>query len=495
MTSTTTAGSASFFGHPRGLATLFFTEFFERFSFYGMRALLILFLTAAVERGGLGIDTETAGAIYGVYAGALYLCCLPGGWIADRLLGQRESVFYGGLLISAGNFMLSVPVTLSFYLGLVVVAVGTGLLKPNISSMVGGLYRGQPGTRRDAGFSIFYMGINLGGMFAPIVAGGIGEIFGYRFGFATAGAAMLFGSIQYRLTAHRLGDAGLLPSPSDAGERRRNLRWLAGGLAFTVAGIAAVAAGFVTVSAQQLAGFLGQFMGVLAFVFFGGVLLFGRLDATDRKRVGVIVVFFCCSSLFWAGFEQAATTFNLFARDYTDRSLFGRELPASWFQAINSTFIILLSPFFAWLWIALGRRNLDPSAPVKLGLGLAQLGLGFGTLAIAATWIVAHGGKVGPQWLLLTYLLHTTGELCLSPIGLSNVTKLAPARFSSQMMGTWFLGTAVGNLAAGRIGGHLGGDIALMPSGFLRITLICVGAGALMFLLSPLLKRWMGDIR
>jgi POT family proton-dependent oligopeptide transporter len=499
MTSTT-AGGASFFGHPRGLATLFFTEFFERFSFYGLRALLILFLTAAVERGGLGIDTESAGAIYGVYAGAVYLCGLPGGWIADRLLGQRESVFYGGLLISAGNFMLAVPVTLSFYLGLIVVAFGTGLLKPNISTMVGGLYRGQPGTRRDAGFSIFYMGINLGGMFAPIVAGGIGEILGYRFGFATAGAAMLFGSIQYRLTAHRLGDAGLLPAASNTDERRRSLRWLAAGLALAIAGITAVASGLVTVSAQQLSGVLGQFMGVLAFVFFGGVLLFGRLDATDRKRVGVIVVFFCCSSLFWAGFEQAATTFNLFARDDTDRSLFGSfftagEHPASWYQAINSTFIILLSPFFAWLWIALGRRNLDPSAPVKFGLGLAQLGLGFGTLAIAATWIVAHGGKVGPQWLLLTYLLHTTGELCLSPIGLSNVTKLAPARFSSQMMGMWFLGMAVGNLVAGRIGGHLGGDIALMPSGFLRITLICVGGGALMFVLSPLLKRWMGDIR
>ena len=490
----------AFFGHPRGLATLFFTEFFERFSFYGGRALLMLFLTAAIARGGLGIDTESAGAIYGLYAGALYLFCLPGGWVADRLLGQRDSVLYGGLLIAAGNFMLAIPASMSFYLGLIVVALGTGMLKPNISSMVGALYHGQPGTRRDAGFSIFYMGINLGGAIAPLVAGGIGETLGYRWGFATAGAAMLIGAIQYRLTTRHLGTAGLRPADSSPAERRTSARWLVGGLALIAGAIGAVASGLVAVDAQQLAGMLGQFMGVLAFVFFGSVLLFGGLDITDRKRVGVIVIFFFCASLFWAGFEQAATTFNLFARDLTDRSLFGRffeahEHPASWYQAVNPLFIIILSPFFAWIWIALGRRNLDPSAPVKFGIGLALLGIGFGTLAIAATWIVANGGQVGPQWLLLTYLLHTTGELCVSPIGLSNVTKLAPSRYSSQMMGTWFLGTAVGNLAAGRIGGHLGGDVALMPAGFLRITAICVGAGLLMFLLSPVLKRWMGGIR
>ena len=211
----------AFFGHPRGLATLFFTEFFERFSFYGGRALLMLFLTAAIARGGLGIDTESAGAIYGLYAGALYLFCLPGGWVADRLLGQRDSVLYGGLLIAAGNFMLAIPASMSFYLGLIVVALGTGMLKPNISSMVGALYHGQPGTRRDAGFSIFYMGINLGGAIAPLVAGGIGETLGYRWGFATAGAAMLIGAIQYRLTTRAGSSAVSRSSPVRSGRLPR----------------------------------------------------------------------------------------------------------------------------------------------------------------------------------------------------------------------------------------------------------------------------------
>jgi proton-dependent oligopeptide transporter, POT family len=500
LTTTTTASGPTFFGHPRGLATLFFTEFFERFSYYGMRALLVLFLTASAAKGGLGVDNETAGAIYGLYAGAVYLFSLPGGWVADRLLGQRRSIWYGGILISLGNFLLAVPSTTTFYLGLIVIVLGTGLLKPNISAIVGELYRGQPGARRDAGFSIFYMGINLGATIAPLVSGTVGETLSYRWGFFTAGAAMLIGLLQYRMTGHYLGDAGLVPQGSSPDERRRSAKWLLGGLGLLAAAIVAVASGAVRVNADQLADGLGKFMGLLAVAFFGGVLLFGRLDRAEKRRVGVIIVFFLCASLFWAGFEQAATTFNLFARDLTDRSLLGgwfeaHEHPASWYQSVNPIYIILLSPFFAWLWVALGRRNLDPSAPVKFGIGLALLGAGFATLILAAQLIIANGGKVGPQWLLLTYLLHTSGELCLSPIGLSNVTKLAPPRFVSQMMGTWFLGAAVGNLAAGRIGGHIGSDVATMPAQFLRMTAIGVGAGLVMLALAPVFRRWTGGVR
>jgi POT family proton-dependent oligopeptide transporter len=499
MTPTTTSG-ATFFGHPRGLATLFFTEFFERFSYYGMRALLVLFLTASVGNGGLGVDNQTAGAIYGLYAGAVYLFCVPGGWVADRLLGQRRSIWYGGILISLGNFILAVPSTLLFYLGLVVIVLGTGLLKPNISAIVGELYSRQSGARRDAGFSIFYMGINLGATIAPLVSGTVGETIGYRWGFFTAGAAMLIGLVQYRLTGEYLGDAGLVPRGTTPDERRQSAWWLLAGLALLCIAIVAVGAGAVSVNADQLADGLGKVMALLAVAFFGGVLLFGKLDRAEKKRVGVIIVFFLCASLFWAGFEQAATTFNLFARDLTDRSLLGsffeaHEHPASWYQSVNPVYIIVLSPFFAWLWVALGRRNLDPSAPVKFGIGLALLGLGFATLILAAQLIIAHGGRVGPQWLLLTYFLHTSGELCLSPIGLSNVTKLAPQRYVSQMMGTWFLGAAVGNLAAGRIGGNIGTDVASMPAAFLRMALIGLGAGALMFALSPIFRRWMGGIR
>ena len=277
------------------------------------------------------------------------------------------------------------------------------------------------------------------------------------------------------------------------------MRWLILG-ALTLAVLSALfAAGIIHVSVQQLAEWFNRFMVGLAVLFFGSVLLFGGLSTVEKKRVVVIIVFFLCAALFWAGFEQAGSTLNLFARDLTDRSLLGsyfeaHEHPATWYQSINSVFIILLSPFFAWLWVTLGRRNLDPSAPLKFGLGLASLGLGFMVLIFAANLIIAHGGKVGPQWLLLTYLLHTTGELCLSPIGLSNVTKLAPPRFKSQMMGLWFLGTALGNLAAGQIGGRIGSDVTTMPAEFLHMTLIGVISGGIVLLLSPIFKRWMGGI-
>ncbi len=498
MTHTDTA-PAQFFGHPRGLATLFFTEFFERFSYYGMRALLVLFLTASLAKGGLGVDNKTAGAIYGIYTGAVYLFALPGGWIADRLLGQRKSVWYGGIMIALGHFMMATPITEMFYLGLLMIALGTGLLKPNISAIVGDLYRGQPGARRDAGFSLFYMGINLGGALAPLVSGTIGETLGYHWGFLTAGVAMLIGLFQYRMTSHYLGDAGLLPKSSTPAERRRSGQWLLGGLSILAITIASILAGFISINAAQVANTMGQVMLVCAVGFFGSVLLWGGLEAAEKKRVLVIIVFFLCAALFWAGFEQAATTFNLFARDLTDRSLFGgwfegHQHPTSWYQTINSLYIILLSPFFAWLWIALGRRHLDPSAPLKFGFGLILLGLGFAVLIGAAQLILSTGGKVGPQWLLLTYLLHTCGELCLSPIGLSNVTKLAPTRFASQMMGTWFLGAAIGNLVAGLIGGEIGSEVATMPTEFTHMTLIGVGAGAVVLLATPILRRWMGPI-
>ncbi len=496
----TPATTATFFGHPRGLATLFFTEFFERYSYYGMRALLVLFLTAAVADGGLGVDAMTAGAIYGLYTSAAYLFCVPGGWIADRLLGQQRSVWYGGILIAIGNFMLAVPAGNLFYFGLVVTALGTGLLKPNVSTIVGELYTDQPGARRDAGFSIFYMGINLGGWIAPLLSGTIGETLSYRWGFFTVGVAMVCGLIQYRATARHLDGAGLVPHGTTAAERSRSARIVLVGVALLGAAVALVALGAIHVTAVELASAARWFMYALAVAFFGGVLLFGGLDAVARKRVLVIVAFFICATLFWAGFEQAGSTFNLFARDLTDRSFLGgffstHEHPATWYQSINSIFIIILSPFFAWIWVVLGRRNLDPSAPLKFGLGLIQLGLGFAVLMFAAQMIIAHGGKVGPQWLIVTYLVHTCGELCLSPIGLSNVTKLAPPRFASQMMGMWFLGTALGNLAAGQIGGRIGSEVSTMPAEFLQMTLYAVGIGLLMLVLSPLLRRWMGGIR
>jgi len=496
-----TDSEATFFGHPRGLATLFFTEMFERFTYYGMRALLTLFLSAAVATGGFGMTEQEAGAIYGIYTGAVYLFCVPGGWIADRILGQRHAVWYGGILIAVGNCILAIPSGHDlFYLGLMVIVLGVGLLKPNISAVVGALYKDQPGYRRDAGFSLFYMGINLGAFIAPLIAGTVGEKVGYRFGFLAAGLAMVIGLVQFRLTGRYLGGAGLEPQMHGA-EKTRNIRLALAGLAILVAAAVAAYFGLIQLTPSGLAWQLLIVMAGIAVVVFGGVLFFGGLDAAEKKRIGVIFVFFVCAALFWAGFEQAGSTFNFFARDYTDRSWLGSwfedgQHPASWYQSVQPIFVILLSPVFTWVWVALGRRNLDPSAPLKFGLGLIQLGLGMGVMAIAAALVVSSHGKVMPTWLMLTYLVHTTGELCLSPVGLSNVTKLSPPRFVGQMMGTWFLGAAIGNTVAGLVGGEVGGGSAeAMPGQFMRMLFIGGGAGVLVLLLSPLLRRMMGGIR
>jgi len=490
------ATGKQFFGHPRGLATLFFTEMWERFSYYGMRALLILFMTAAIGQGGLGIDPRHAGAIYGLVTSGVYLFSLPGGWIADRLIGQRNAVFAGGTLISAGNFMLAVPAGASlFFGGLLTIALGTGLLKPNVSCIVGQLYEGQSGSRRDAAFSIFYLGINLGATIAPLVSGTIGETVGYRWGFCAAGVAMLIGLAQYRIAGHHLGATGELPAERHGAEQRRNLRKFVPALAVFAVVIALVAAGVIPVDPLQLANIAGIVMLALAVLFFGSVLLFADLTRAEKKNVGIIMLLFISSMVFWAGYEQAGSTLNLFARDFTDRSLFGNLFatgmhPASWYQSVPPFFVILLAPLFAWLWIALDRRKRDPSALAKFGLGLLQLGLSFVVMMLAAVLAARSGNKVLPLWLIATYFLQTTGELCLSPIGLSNVTKLAPSRFVGQMMGTWFLATALGNLAAGLIGGEMGsGSIDAMPDRFLHMALIGGGAGLVMLLIAFVLRQ------
>ncbi len=493
-----------FLGHPRGLATLFMTEFFERFTYYGMRALLVLFLVAATNAAnpGFGIDRTTAGAVYGLYTGAVFLGSLPGGWIADRLIGQRNAVFWGGVIIMLGNFILAIPATPAvFYLGLAVIVIGVGLLKPNVSALVGSLYEGQPGARRDAGFSIFYMGINAGAFLAPLVAGTIGEAWNWRGGFFCAGLFMGIGVLQFRLTQKHLGDAGHAPKDVSALERSRG--WKIVGIASlaVVAAALLLFTGVIPVDVTTLAQAFGTAMIALAVLFFGYVLLFAKLDKAERKRVGVIAIFFLCAAMFWAGFEQQATTFNLFAVDFTNRAWLGGMFPegvhpASWYQSANPVFIILFAPFFAWLWVALGKRNLDPSAPLKFGLGLVLLGVGFLVMMFAGQVIAATDDKVAPSWLLTAYLLHTFGELCLSPVGLSNVTKLAPPKFVGQMMGTWFLGSAVGNLFAGLIGGHVASSTAdALPDQFLQMALVGGGAGALMLIFARPIRNWMGGVK
>ena len=494
---------ASFFGHPRGLSTLFFTELWERFSFYGMRAILILFMTAPLAAGGLGFDTAKAGVIYGAYTALVYMLALPGGWLADRFLGQRRATLVGGIVIMSGHVSLAVPTLTSFYLGLALVVVGTGLLKPNISAMVGQLYASED-TRRDAGFSIYYMGINIGAFLAPLACGWLGQSPQFRellsaagiapgaawhFGFAMAAVGMFVGLVQYLAGARHLGDAGLPPSrPADAGAPARQRRQLGLGLLAALAAIAVpillAATGAVTLTAEAIAGAFGWLLLATVVGLFGWLFLSASWTPAERRRLVVILVLFVGAAVFWAVFEQAGSTLNLFAERSTDNTLFGMSFPTTWLLSLNSLFIIALAPAFAWLWVRLGSR--DPSSPAKFVVGLLFAGLGFAILIVAAR-LASAGVKVSPLWLVATYFLHTIGELCLSPVGLSAMTRLAPARVAGLMMGVWFLAASVGN--------YLGGQMASLyeslslPSLFGAVTGFALAAALLLALLVKPIAR------
>lgn len=485
--------STEFFGHPSGLHTLFFLELWERFSYYGMRAILVLFMVAAADAGGLGLPDATATAIYGLYTAGVYLLALPGGWLADRLIGQQKAVWYGGIIIAAGHFALAVPMQEMFFVGLVLLVVGTGLLKPNVSTIVGELYP-EGGSRRDAGFSIFYMGINVGAFLGPLICGFLGESINWHYGFGAAGIGMLAGLIQYRLTQKNLGQAGAFPQSSDGPDQAPKLWrgvWMVAAIAVTF--IALVWAGVIRINPIALAGgATGLIVGVAA-VYFVFILARGQLLGFEKKQVMALALLFIFSAIFWSGFEQAGSSLNLFAERYTDRVLFGWEAPASWLQSINPIFIILLAPAFAAVWVQLGRRNLDPSIPVKFALGLIFLGIGFGVMAIASVY-AAQETLVLPTWLILTYLFHTMGELCLSPVGLSAVTKLSPRKFLGQMMGLWFISIALGNLFAGLVAGRFDDDsLADFPMLFGSVFGVTVVGGIVLLALTPMLKRLIGQ--
>jgi POT family proton-dependent oligopeptide transporter len=482
----------SFFGHPRGLSTLFFTEMWERFSYYGMRALLILFMTAPLASGGLGFDTATAGAVYGLYTSMVYMSTLPGGWIADRLIGQRRAVLYGGILIASGHFSMAFPSIATFYLGLFLIVVGTGLLKGNVSVIVGYLYAPQD-VRRDAGFSIFYMGINTGAFIAPLVCGYLGQRIDWHAGFVTAGFGMVLGIVQYVAGSRHLGSAGLYPAPAppEAAARARRTAMLWGGTVLAAVIVFAVGTftGALPITPVQVADAAGYMLLALVVVFFGWLFTSGNWTPGERHRLYVIGVFFLAAAIFWSLFEQAGSTLNIFADRDTRTSIAGWAFPSSWFQSLNSLFLIILAPVFAWVWIKLGPRQ--PSTPVKFSLGLILVGAGFGVLVIAAQ-LAAAGVQVSPMWLTLVYLLHTCGELCLSPVGLSAMTKLAPARIAGMMMGVWFLATSVGNFIAGRLAGFY--EAMPLPALFTNIALFGVVAGLVLLAMSPPIKRLMGEV-
>lgn len=487
--------TSTWFGHPRGLATLFFTEMWERFSYYGMRAILVLALTDAVAHGGMGLSDRNATAIYGLYTSGIYVLSLAGGWLADRILGQQRATFIGGLVIALGHFTMAVPYTITFYVGMLFIALGSGLFKPTISTMVGLLYSNDTQARRDAGFSIFYMGINVGAFIGQIICGYLGEHVGWHYGFGAAGVFMLLGLAQFRITRRYLGNAGIQSheeKPSPVLLHRTQIILAAIAVALVIL-IFALIKGWWAFDAVQVTENASVMIALVTFGYFFYILCWGRLSSIESKQVLLILIMVFTSIVFWSGFEQAGSSFNLFAQRYTDRMMFGWEVPASWLQSVNSFFIITLAPVFAAIWMRLGARQLDPSMPIKFGLGLIQLGLGFFVLFFAAEWVV-HGAKVGPVWLIITYLLHSTGELCLSPVGLSTVSQLAPKRYAAQLMGTWFMSLALGNALGGLIAGHLGQDsVNEMPHRFLMVFVSTAGVGLLLLLLAKRINKLNGD--
>ncbi len=503
MTDVSPALDTRFFGHPRGLSTLFFTEMWERFSYYGLRPLLILFMASALAEGGFGFERAQASAIVGIYAASVWLASLPGGWVADRLLGLRRATLYGAVLISLGHLSIGLAsfasVRMPFFLGLILIVLGTGLLKPNISAIVGDLYP-EGGARRDAGFSIFYMGINTGSFLGQLVTGILGEQVGWHWGFSAAGVGMLIGLAVFATRAPRtLGTLGLEPSRHpdpvvQARQVRRGTLVLGAGLAALALVVVLAAAGAITLDPQAIGRNMTFVLVGAAVVYFATVFLTGGLGSDEKKRVVVIAVLFVFAAIFWSAFEQQPTALNLFARDFTDRQLGGFEVPATWFQSINSAFIILFAPVFAWIWVALARRGYDLSSPAKFSLGLVFTAFGFVLMLVAANLVVSGGAatRVSALWLVGTYFFHTLGELSISPVGLSSMTKLSPRKYVGQMMGIWFLATALGNLIAGLVGGDVDPErLEQMPKLFTATTVWLAASAVVLGLVIAPIRRMM----
>jgi POT family proton-dependent oligopeptide transporter len=467
--------------HPRGLSTLFLTEMGERFSYYGIRAILILFLVAPDRQGGLGIDDRTAAAVLGLYLAGTYVFSLFGGWVADRLTGARRAVISGGAIIALGNLLLVFDSRRVFFLGLLCNVIGVGLLKPNISVLVATLYP-EGGARRDAGFSIFYMGINsgsfLGALLIPWVAAGAG----WHWGFVCTALGML-AALAWFLKS----PIGVSSIPAGRVSWPRIATWSS----MLLSGVVLASTGTIPFDASAVAAVTSWLIAALALGYFGYLIGFAGTNDTERRRLYVMIALFCASALFWAGVEQMSTTFSLFASRYTDRHFFGLEIPAGMFLSANPIFVILLSPVFAAVWLTLGRRGRDWSPPAKFAVGLALMGCGFLPMYFASRHVM-RGEEVSAAWLIFTYLLHACGELCVSPVGLSSMSRLAPARHIGQVMGIWFLAVALGNNLAGQLSGlYDANDLVSLPSLYGKLFwggVICSGVLAL---LTPKLQRLM----
>ena len=484
--------TTDFLGHPKGLFVCFATEMWERFSYYGMRALLILYLTKHWE-----FTDATSYLIYGAYTSLVYIMPVFGGMLADQILGSKKAVTYGAILLVFGHLGMTVESNEQiFYLSLALIVSGVGFLKPNISTMVGALYEeGDP--RRDSGFTIFYMGINIGAFTATLLCGYLGEQVGWAYGFGAAGIGMLFGLIIFLWGQKYL--EGLAEPPSNKYLQKMN------GISYEswayISGIFMVLVTWFLVQNSQL---VGQLLGGFGAIFIGAWLLYAlfRCAPDERDRLIVVGILILFSLIFWALFEQAGSSLNILTDRGVNRVIFGWEVPASMFQSLNAGFIFTIAPLFAMLWIALAKRNMEPSTPIKFSIGIIFVGLGF--LALVYGMRSSEGLQTGVFWIILIYLLHTLGELCLSPVGLSSVTKLSPQRIVGFMMGMWFFASAAGNYVAGLIARATASESSGVSNDVFDLTqkqsfmdvytdvgLMAIGCGILLTILTPFLKKLM----
>lgn len=486
-----TVPQKGFFGHPKGLFTLFFTEFWERFSYYGMRAILVFYMYYELSEGGLGLDQTTALSIMSIYGSLVYMSGVIGGWLADRIFGTSKAVFYGGILIMFGHIALAIPGSLPlFFVSMVLIVLGTGLLKPNVSSVVGEIYA-ENDDRRDAGFSIFYMGINMGAFIAPLIVGTIGMNISFHLGFSIAAVGMFLGLVVFMMTKKKnLGLAGtMVANPLSPSEKSRTIKVFSIG-AIVIAAIVYFGLQFGFLTFDSFIASVGILGILLPTAYFVVMYRSSKTSEVERSRILAYIPLFIASVMFWAIQEQGSTILAAYADTRTDLEFAGITISPAWFQSLNPLFIILLAPVFAWMWVKLGSRQ--PSIPQKFSLGLLFAGISFLVILLPAYF----GGPdtlVNPLWLVLSYLIIVLGELALSPVGLSATTKLAPAAFSAQTMSLWFLSNAAAQAINAQLVKFYSAENEMMYFGLIGGASIVLSI--ILFLLAPTIQRYMRGVR
>ncbi|MBF2720473.1 peptide MFS transporter [Psychrobacter sp. NG254] len=492
-----------FMGHPAPLRSLFFTEMWERFSYYSIRPLLVLFMVATVSSGGFGFDEVTASAIYGIFAGSLYLAAVPGGWLADNWLGQERALWWGSIIIALGHLCIALSAMFGmtlFFVGLICIVLGSGLFKTCISVMVGALYP-KGDSRRDGGFTLFYMGINIGALLAALIVGIFKEKGMWHVGFGVGGLGMLVSLLIYRFVAQKnltkyARAKGIVADWENANDRYKNIgRWVIAFVATLVAIVILVATGIVPFAPEMVAEYMTYLIAAVVILYFAVMFISPSLDKTDKLRLLICFILIIGSTLFWSSFEQQPTSFNLFADRYTDLNVLGFDVPSIWFQSLNPLFILILAPIISIVWVKLGNRGLEPSSMAKFALGMLLAAAGFALMIFASKSILAPGaGLASPLWLVGSLLLLTLGELALSPVGLSAMTKLAPEGMQGQMMGLFFASIAMGNLVAAFFGGHVSADkIEGLPGLFTTMTIFLVVTAVLLLILAKPINKMLKD--